>query len=659
VVTLDIKHAIGIDCETKPTERLPAPPPEPVGAAIHWPGRKPRYFAWGHAAENNCTRAQGRAALQEAYRSGHPILGHNFLHFDAAVLETHLDLPQPSHDNVIDTQAWAFLASPNERDLGLKPLAEKWLGEPPTERDAVKRWIFDNVPGARRARTKWGMHIWRAPGSLVGPYAIGDVTRPRRLAEFLLPQIAALREALDLEQWWLQYATRMERRGVPIAMRRLARDRRAWQESLDATEGWIRKRIKSPSAPLVGDALADALEKAGVVYEWEETGKPAWNFTPKKKRSTKHADLRLTVCDPELVAALRYYGLLGVYAHTFADEWLRQARITGGECHFAWNTVRHAKDEDGGESSSRAVGARTGRMSSTPNAQNLPKRPREICFTQGDAHRIAAEGSEVILLPRALARVSPLPNMRDYIVPPKGCVVLDRDFKGQELHIFGHRTGRFGGQIRDAFLANKRLDFHAWLAGKINAMLGTNFSKGTIKTTIFAILYGAGLVKIAASLNLLPDEAKKVRDAVRSAIPELLAAERWYKSLEAKGEAFFTIGGRRYLTEERLWVERPDGDLEERSFAYKNLNTDIQGSAGDQTKLAGRIAVEEFDFHPALITHDQFTGFEPAKAAPRRMKQLRRAMEEGTQNLLSVPVVSDGQISKRSWGTLVPYEEAA
>jgi DNA polymerase I-like protein with 3'-5' exonuclease and polymerase domains len=658
VATLDVKHAVGVDFETKPIDPLPAPPPAPVGVAIQWPGKRAVYYAFGHATENTHTRSQARSALRDVYRSGQPILGHNFLHFDAPVAEEHFDLPQPPHDNVIDTQAWAFLAAPNEIDLGLKPLCEKWLGEPPVERDAVRSWIFDNVPGAKKARTKWGQHIWRAPGTLVGAYAIGDVTRPRRLAEYLLPQIAALREPLDLEQWWLQQATRMERRGVPIAVRRLSRDRAAWARSLDATEHWIRRRIKSPSAPLVGDALADALEKAGLCNVWEGTDEPAWNLTPKKRRSTKHADLRLTCADPELVAALRYFGLLSVYKRTFADEWLRQARITNGVCHFAWNTVRHAKDEDGGESSSKAVGARTGRMSSTPNAQNLPKRPREVCFTASDAARIAKEGAEVIRLPRALAgKIAPLPNMRDYIVPPKGAVVLDRDFAGQELRIFAHRTARFGGVARDAYLKSPRMNFHRWVTDLVNAMLGTTFSRGAIKNVVFAILYGAGLVKLAAMLNASVEEAQRVRAAVREALPELVAAERWYKSLEAKNEPFFTIGGRRYMTEERLFTAREDGEMEARSFAYKNLNTDIQGSAADQTKRAGRIAIEHGLWLP-LITHDQLTTFSPPKTAKRTMLTLRKSMEEGTQALLTVPVVSDGQWSQRSWGTLEPYKEA-
>ena len=660
MVTLDVKHAIGLDLETRPIEPLPAKPPAPVGAAIHWPGRRPRYYAWGHESGNNCTVKEGRAAVREAYASRRPILGHNFLHFDAPVIAEHFGLDAPRHDRVIDTQAWAFLAGPNERDLGLKPLCEKLLGEPPVERDAVREWVLRHVPGARKARMRWGQHIWRAPGTLVAPYAMGDVEKPRRLASFLLEKVEGMREALDLEQWWLQYATVMERRGVLIAVRRLARDVRAWERSLAVVEAWIRRRIKSPSAPLMGDALADALEKAGLVYEWEETGEPAWNRTPKGRRSTKHADLRLTVTDADLVGALRYYGLLGVYKRTFAEEWLRQARITGGVCHFAWNTVRQAKDDGSGESSSQAIGARTGRMSSTPNAQNLPKRPRAVCFTRDEETRLVGEGIEAIRLPRQLrGRVSLLPNMRDYIVPPRGCVVLDRDFAGQELHIFAHRTARFGGLAQDAYRKNPKLDFHRWVTDRVNAMLGTTFSRGAIKNVVFAILYGAGLVKLAAMLSSDEDGAKEVRDAVRKALPELLAAERWYKSLEAKGETFTTIGGRVYETEERVFVTRPDGEVEARSFAYKNLNTDIQGSAADQTKVAGRVLVEKYGIHPSLITHDQITVFAPAKQAPRVMRAMKRAMEEGTQHLLSVPVVSDGQWSRRSWGALEPWKEVA
>jgi DNA polymerase I-like protein with 3'-5' exonuclease and polymerase domains len=72
----------------------------------------------------------------------------------------------------------------------------------------------------------------------------------------------------------------------------------------------------------------------------------------------------------KLLALLLYRGALATCVQTFMRVWLRQAEETGGTIHTMWNQVRQS-DVDGD-----LIGARTGRLSSSPNFQNIPTNRR-------------------------------------------------------------------------------------------------------------------------------------------------------------------------------------------------------------------------------------------------------------------------------------------
>ena len=57
---------VTVDFETKKIQGRPAYPPEPVGVAIKLPGKKSKYYSWGHPTKNNCTKGQAVAALKAA-----------------------------------------------------------------------------------------------------------------------------------------------------------------------------------------------------------------------------------------------------------------------------------------------------------------------------------------------------------------------------------------------------------------------------------------------------------------------------------------------------------------------------------------------------------------------------------------------------------------
>src|SRR2546429_955521 len=194
--------------------------------------------------------------------------------FDLDVAETDLDIPWPC--SLHDTLILAFLADPRSPSFELKPLAERWLGEPPEERDALREWIVANVPEAKRSKQRWARYIAWAPVSLVAPYARGDVTRTRGLFLKFVQEVLGdpeQRRAYERERRLTRVIINMERRGVPVATRRLGVDIPKYERTLRGLERRLMDRLrvarsKREDFHWSGEGFADQLERAGAVREW-------------------------------------------------------------------------------------------------------------------------------------------------------------------------------------------------------------------------------------------------------------------------------------------------------------------------------------------------------------------------------------------------------
>lgn len=179
---MDEPKYVVLDFESEAIDNRPNFPPKPVGLAVYEEGKEPYYMAWGHPIENNIDLAfatiETAALLEEP---SHEFIFHN-APFDCSIIQEKMGLEVP-WDRIHDTMLLAFLSNPHG-ELSLKPLCEKFLGMPPEERDAVRDWLV--ARGICRANDKsWGAHISKAPGKLVGAYAIGDVVRTYKLFKYL------------------------------------------------------------------------------------------------------------------------------------------------------------------------------------------------------------------------------------------------------------------------------------------------------------------------------------------------------------------------------------------------------------------------------------------------------------------------------------------
>jgi len=618
---------ICIDTETEAIRERPRYPPRPVSVAIWEPGKRPEFWAFSHPEGNNCSREEVVRRLQGIWRGSRDLLFHE-AKYDLDVIETHLHLPPPPWERIHDTVFQLFLADPNAPGLSLKPAAERVLDWPPEERDTLREWLLRHQKAVKKGTSPpchandllrpsqaFG-HVACAPADLVRPYAIGDVQRTRALHEALYSRVRG--EAYDRERRVLLPLLRVERRGLPVDGEGLRADVLSGRKLWARVDDWIRARLDArdldPGKP---EALADALENAGLVDEWI--------LTATDRRSTSFRSLQEVCHDKPLVHTLKFRSMLRTQIRTFAEPWLKQAQ-GGGRAYCSFNQVRRAEERRGGKS----VGARTGRLSTFPNLQNVPDTQAPIA--SGDrAWRAIRHRGDALHVPIRGAR---LLDLRARIRAPRGMLLGDHDYAGQELRNLAHFTD---GDLAKAYRESSKTDAHAWVASRVAPILGKLYPRRIIKNVNFGILYGEGLDHLSTVLNCSRDEASQIRKACR----QILGAQSLDRELQTAGECV-TWGGRLCPVEPTSFVR---GEL--REWSYKLLNTLIQGSAGDQMKEA-MIRVDEdpeIEAEMLLSVHDEILWQAPSRSARSQIGPIRAAMESIE---LSVPLIAEGSVG-RTW----------
>lgn len=610
-----MKKLLFADFETHGIEARPDYPPKPVGLALLATGwRRAKYHAWGHPEKNNSTAEAARAELVGLMRDGYTTVWHN-AGFDLDVAETHLGVRWPAEHH--DTLLLAFLVDPRFKSFGLKQLAENVLGEPPTERDELFEWLRANVPEVRRSPKKAGAYIACAPGDLAGRYAVGDVMRTRALFARFWADVGAdsrLRSAYDRERRLTRHLITMERRGVPIRTPTIQADLVRFSTLKDRLEASLFRRLKVPKADRAdftwsGERFADALERAEAIHEWI--------LTDKGNRATNAEDLREVAKDQRLVDDLEVRSQIATCLTTFMRPWHASGR-EHGRFFARFNQVR--QDYHGG---GRQIGAVTGRLSMSPNLQNV---------IRGD-------------------KDERVPRLRDYIGPGgRGVWLFQRDYSQQELRITAHYEE---GPFLAMYLNNPKIDAHDAVGMLIRDVISITLDRRDVKDLNFGLLYGMGAPKLALKTGKTVAEARTLMSAHLRALPGVKKLKRRLEALARANEPLYTWGGRRYYCEEPTVIK---GRL--RTFEYKMLNVLIQGSAADCTKQA---MVNYFDAGyddrwPLLMqVHDELIGVAPSAEVSMAHAALREAMLAVD---FKVPMLSDGKSGYVSWHRMKKVKEA-
>lgn len=634
---------VTIDFETTGIEARPKYPPSPVGVSIKWPGKKARYYGFGHPTKNNSTFGEAKVALAAAYANKDGVLCQNGK-FDVDVAETHMGLEPPPWDKIHDTLFLLFLDDPHQLELSLKPSAERLLGLPPEEQDAVADWLCTHqpVPGVKISRSKnsdhyFGRYIALAPGDVVGPYANGDVERTEALFNLLWPRTVEreMLAAYDRERRLMPILLRMERKGVPVDLPRLRVDVAAYAKTFQLVDAWIIKQLKAPADINLdsGDQLVAAMVKA---KKADPTKMP---LTATGKFQTNKEALLLGVSDKSLLAMLKYRTQLKTALGTFMRPWLEMAEATGGLIHTTWNQVKAPSGDSN-------VGTRTGRLSATW-FMNMPKE-----FSPIFAHEEADPKKAKVLVKCPIADLPSLPLCRSYITPFPGHVLIDRDYSQQEPRILAHFDG---GALMEKYLEDNWIDFHDYAKAELEKM-GKFYDRKPVKNTNLGLIYGMGAPKLAVKNNMSVEEADELKKAILVLYPGLKEMYKDMKLRAAQKIPVRTWGGREYYCEEPKLIQ---GRI--RQFDYKLVNVLIQGSAADCTKEAiirfddQLTALGEQDvWFLILNVHDQLTASVPIKDKVSAMELLRVCME-GIE--FEVPMLTEGSTSLTNWAELIDYDK--
>jgi DNA polymerase-1 len=402
-------------------------------------------------------------------------------------------------------------------------------------------------------------------------------------------------EAYQRELTLMPHILGMEQRGINLDGAKLKADTDMYWGKLDELDDAICSIVGKPVDVDSGAQLADAIEHAGL--------SKGFATTPTGLRSTAKESLIGAINDPMLLGHLLVRGSIATCLRTFLQPWLVQYE-KHGRLYMKWNQIRNYSD----------TGARTGRLSSSPNLQNVP---------------VEWEG-----LKKQLKNISypfdanTLPQVRKYIIPDSGKKFIGRDYSGQELRLLAHFTS---GKLLDALKKDPYTDLHQF-AAEI-----ARISRREAKTLAFAILYGAGVGRISESLEMTVSEATRVKNDYLAAFPEIKEFTRKIQNGGRIGVAVKTLGGRDYFPQKPSVIK---GVF--KSFEYKLVNYLIQGSAADQTKQA----MIDFSKNTStgelvLSVHDQLVIQCPIADEDNEAKVLENAMNGSFQDRLHYQVISE------------------
>ena len=596
------------DFETKGIQPQPDYPPEPVGVALRNGAGKGEYIAWGHPEGNGPkgSRLRAATALRRGW-SGNLLCHHAA--FDIAVAHHKLRLPLPDGSRINDTMFLAFLLDPFG-DLSLKPLAERYLGMPPTERDRVRDYLYTNRI-IKRSVKKWGAHISEAPGDLVGTYAVGDIDRTQFLYDHLKPLVieqemwGAYRRECDLVPMLLDNSAK----GIPLDHERLKRDTEKFEHILTEVDFRLRVEWEKTMVGAPPENFDSPDELAAAIEQDPRLRLPR---TPTGKRSTAKEALHAYLPDNKVKGLLLYRSAIEQCLSGFMRPWCRQ----GDALHCNWNQVRNYDDK----------GARTGRLSSSPNFQNItnPEKYDEV---------------KKLLVKLGLTdELFEFPNLRSYIVAPPGYILFSRDYSQQELRLLAHFED---GTLAQAYRDDPDMDVHDYVQTLLHEVCATRLERKAVKTVNFSKIYGAGGPHISQKLGVPLEVAYNLLAAYDYALPGVRQLGDLVRSIGRSGECVITLGGRRYFS--------PPPTRDEfggvHSNEYKLLNHLIQGSAADQTKEAMRLWWNR-RLHKSrsgtrflLTVHDQLVGMCKVDVVQTESQVLDKCMRDAFT--LDVPVRTD------------------
>lgn len=271
----------------------------------------------------------------------------------------------------------------------------------------------------------------------------------------------------------------------------------------------------------------------------------------------------------------------------------------------------HKLDESGQaivRCSVKQMGARTGRTSITePALQTIPREKGEV-----RGAFIAREGHDLIFA----------------------------DYSQQELRVLAHYMSLLKHHEMTDIFKDGTIDLHQESAAAMYEVSYDNVTKEQRrdgKTTNFAIVYGAGVKRIAGLHGVDDDTAKKRLFLLYDRFPGLVKLKKTCEErMRGKGYVV-TAYGRRHREREG-------------KYAYKAVNSLVQGTSADMAKAAmvkidEAFRREELDSMIVLMVHDEIIVESPEQETERACEIMREAMLDMPE--IGVPMEVEIHTAKR------------
>jgi DNA polymerase I-like protein with 3'-5' exonuclease and polymerase domains len=614
---------IALDCETYDPELLTSGPGwargrgHIVGVSLAVPGGFSWYFPMRHEVrpEENMDPDMVLAWLRDILKvKNTPKIGANLLYDIGWLRWEGVDVSGPFYDVQF---AEALLTESGSTSLDA--IGEKYLGKR-KEVSLLYKWCSDFYGGEGRDQRK---NIYRAPPSLVGPYAEKDAVIPLEAADNLWEALnqEGLLDLFYLECRLIPLLLDMRFAGVKVDLTRAEELQASLGERVEAAKERLNNLAGFAVQPSAADSVAKAFRRLGLPHKETSTGRPS--FTKQFLQGVDHPFAK------ELLEVRR----LDKLRSTFIESYVFGNQVDG-KIYGQFHPLR------GG-----SAGTRSGRFSSsTPNLQNLPSRDDE------------------------LAR-----HVRGLFIPDDGHAAWrSYDYSQIEYRFLVHYAVGDGAEAaRRLYRDNPATDYHEMALELVAPVVGWDISteskrkvkRKPIKGINFGLIYGMGLTTLANQLSLSPVEAKQLFEAYHKSVPFAKAtmdecmqeAERYghittFLGRKSRFDLWEAAGAERtqaYRQEEAL---RLFGSSIKRAYLHKALNRRLQGSAADLMKAAMLRCYEDGVFAetgvPRLTVHDELDFSDPG-GVDEAFLEMQRVMESAIS--LRVPILAEGLIGK-DWG---------
>lgn len=525
---------------------------------------------------------------------------------------------------IFDVQWAEALLDDTARSYALELISKKYLGEGKLSNELYTwcaRAYGGKADGTQRA------NIWRAPPSLVGPYAEIDAVNPFKILrkQWKLLEIAGLLDLFKLECKLANILVRVREKGIRVSEEKAVLGQQKLTKLIDVKQSKLDDLAGKKISAKSSKDLSAVYDKYKIDYPRTASDNPSF---------TK--DWLAIQTDPlsELIFDIRRYTKA---RNDFLGSYLLE-KATNGRVHPSFHPLR-----------SETGGAVTGRFAaSNPPIQQFPSRDQELT-----------------------------PIIRNCFLPEEGHDWVKADYSSIELRMFAHFSN--DPALYAQYAKEPFTDFHNY----VGQILGGKLPRIAVKTLNFSLLYGGGMPTVTKQMSKIFTVAERSKLITDLNYPLLTdtAAQLARIFINIYGEEFpaaqkladqcvqeaTQLGEIRTILNRRttfnLWEPTRGkqvplvisaalgryGKNIKRANTHKAVNYKLQGSAADLLKLSIILAYDEglfehIPFHGTV--HDEFMiGYNPDNI--KYIKQLREIAETAIE--FKVPIIMDMDYGP-SWG---------